>query len=89
MADEYTELYRIIEKKIAASGYPGPIDGEEFYEDICEEAENKENGTYMFIVKKNETLSYQGCVTIFDEDMDLHYVDLILGAKKYHVDFDA
>ncbi len=83
------ELYRLIEKKIRNAGYPGEIDGSEFYSDISDEVEDQENGTYMFLIKKSEMLSYQGCMTIMDSEFDLHYVDIHDGEKKYHVDFDA
>ena len=83
------ELYELIEQKIKAAGYPGEIDGAEFYQDISAEADNQENGTYLFIVKKSDTLSYKGCMTILDEQFDLHYVDIIEEEKEYHVDFDA
>ena len=54
------ELYELIEEKIKGSGYPKEIDGREFYNDISDEADEKENGTYMFIIKKTDTLQYQG-----------------------------
>ena len=66
----------------------GEIDGKEFYEDISAEADDKENGTYLFIVKKNDTLSYHGCMTILDEEFDLHYVEIHDGEEKYKVNFD-
>lgn len=83
------ELYRLIEEKIKASGYPGDIDGQEFYGDVSAEADEKENGTYLFIIKKSDTVSYQGCMTIMDAEFDLHYVDIHDGIASYHVDFDA
>ena len=43
----------------------------------------------MFIIKKTDTLQYQGCMTIIDEQFDLHYVDIHDGIATYHVDFDA
>ena len=46
------ELYRIIEEKIKNSGYPGEINGEEFYDEVSREADEKENGTYIFLIKK-------------------------------------
>lgn len=82
------ELYSMIEKLIKESGYTGEIDGKEFYEDISAEADDKENGTYLFIVKKNDTLSYHGCMTILDEEFDLHYVEIHDGEEKYKVNFD-
>ena len=83
------ELYELIEQKIRESGCPLTIDGAEFYDDMNAEADNQENGTYIFIIKKNDTLSYNGCMTIMDEEFDLHYVDIHVGDQKYHVDFDA
>lgn len=83
------ELYRLIEEKIKASGYQGDIDGQEFYGDVSAEADEKENGTYLFIIKKSDTVSYQGCMTIMDAEFDLHYVDIHDGIASYHVDFDA
>ena len=83
------ELYQLIEEKIRKSGYSGLIDGEEFYHDVSEEADAQENGTYMFLLKKSDTLSYKGCMEIMDDEFDLHYVDIHDGNKVYHVDFDA
>lgn len=83
------ELYRIIEEKIKAAGYPKEIDGREFYEDISDEADEKENGDYIFLIKKTEELMYRGCMTIIDDQFDLHYVEILEGDQSYHVDFDA
>lgn len=83
------ELYELIEQKIAASGYPGQIDGREFYDDISAEADEKEEGTYVFLIKKDDDLTYEGCMEIFEDQFDLHYVDIIAGDKKFHIDFDA
>ena len=83
------ELYKLIEEKIKASGYPGEINGREFYDDVSEEADEKENGDYIFLIKKTEELMYRGCMTIIDDQFDLHYVDIHTGDKEYHVDFDA
>ena len=83
------ELYELIEERIKASGYTGEINGREFYNDISDEADEKEDGTYMFIIKKTDSLSYKGCMTIMENEFDLHFVDIVDGEKTYHVDFDA
>lgn len=83
------ELYQIIEEKIRKSGYPGPIDGEAFYREVSAEADEHENGTYIFLIKKSETDYYQGCMEVLDEEFDLKYVDIHEGDDVYHVDFDA
>lgn len=83
------ELYKLIEEKIKAAGYPGEIDGREFYNDVSDEADEKENGDYIFLIMKTEELMYRGCMTIIDDQFDLHYVDILEGDNTYHVDFDA
>lgn len=83
------ELYTLIEEKIKASGYPGEIDGREFYDDVSEEADNQEQGTYLFLIKKTDELIYKGCMTILEDQFDLHYVDIMIGDQSWHVDFDA
>lgn len=81
------ELYQLIEERIKSAGYPGKISGREFYDDINDEADEKENGTYIFLIKKTEELMYKGCMTIIDDQFDLHYVDILEGENTYHVDF--
>ena len=81
------ELYQLIEERIKSAGYPGNISGREFYDDINAEADEKENGTYIFLIKKTEELMYKGCMTIIDDQFDLHYVDILEGENTYHVDF--
>lgn len=83
------ELYRMIEEKIKKSGYPGGIDGREFYNEVSDEAEDQENGAYIFLIRKSDTVYYQGCMDIMDREFDLHYVDIHEGDTVYHVDFDA
>ena len=83
------ELYEMIEKLIREAGYPGEIDGREFYHDVSDEADEKSNGTYLFVIKKTETLSYHGCMEIMDSEFDLHFVDIHDGDAVYHVNFDV
>lgn len=83
------ELYRLIEEKIKASGYPGDIDGREFYLEVSDEADEKEDGRYLFVIKKSETISYHGCMDIMEKEFDLHFVDIHDGDQSWHVDFDA
>ena len=83
------ELYKCIEEKIKAAGCNLPIDGQEFYNDVSDEADSKENGKYIFLVKKSDSTFYEGCMDIMDDSFDLHYVDIHDGDNIYHVDFDA
>lgn len=83
------ELYRMIEEKIRESGYTGPVNGEEIYNEICDEMDQKENGSYLFMIKKDDEVFYECKVDIMDEEFDLPYMDIHTQEKVYHVDFDA
>ena len=49
------ELYKAIEEKIKASGYPRKISGEDVYDDICDQIDGKENGSYVLLTKISVT----------------------------------
>ncbi len=83
------ELYRAIEEKIKASGYPGTVDGEAIYNEICDEMEQKENGSYLLMIKQDGNVYFECKVDIMDEEFDLPYMDIHDGEMVYHVDFDA
>ncbi|MDO5407384.1 MAG: hypothetical protein Q4F28_08655 [Eubacteriales bacterium] len=83
------ELYRMIEEKIRQAGYTGPVNGEEIYNEICDEMDQKENGSYLFMIKKDDDVFYECKVDIMDEEFDLPYMDIHTLEKVYHVDFDA
>lgn len=83
------ELYRLIEEKIKASGYTGEVNGEEIYNEICDEMEQKENGSYLLMIKQDGDVYFECKVDIMDEEFDLPYMDIHAGENVYHVDFDA
>lgn len=82
------EVFEILENRIKEAGVPLEISGVEFYTDISREADEKENGDYMFLIKKEENVIYEGCMTVYEDDFDLHYVDITVDEQRYHVDFD-
>lgn len=55
------ELYQAIEKKIIEAGYPRSISGEAVYNDICDQIDGKENGSYVLLSK-------------FDDDVILNII---------------
>ena len=83
------EIYRLIEEKIKASGYLGYASGEEIYDEICDEIEEKENGSYIFMSKKEDDVFFEFKIDVMDENFKLSYIDINTPEKKYHVDFDA
>lgn len=83
------EIYQIIEEKIKASGYTGSVNGYEIYNEICDFIDEKENGSFIFLSKKEDDVIYEYKVDINDEDFNLSYVDIKTGDTSYHIDFDA
>jgi hypothetical protein len=83
------EIYRIIEEKIKASGYLGKVSGEEIYEEICDEIEEKEEGSYIFMSKKEDDVLFEYKIDVMEEQFNLSYIDINSPQGKFHVDFDA
>ena len=82
------ELYKIIEDKIKASGYLRAISGEEVYEDICNQIDDKENGTYILLSKFEEDVVFEYHITITDEEFNLGSLKISTPEGEYTVDFD-
>ena len=68
------ELYRMIEDKIYASGYEGQVNGEDIYDEICDEIEDKENGSYIFMSKKEDDVLFEYKIDVMDENFNLSYI---------------
>ena len=83
------ELYRLIEEKIKAAGYPGTIDGREFYDDINNEADNQDNGKYQIVTGLCEGASgpYNFGTHLWAkfDDLDAWEDKLINGPYIHHV----
>ncbi|QYE98869.1 hypothetical protein [Paraclostridium sordellii] len=82
------EIYKLIEEKIKNAGYNGPISGEEIYEEICDEIEDKENGSYIFMSKKEDDVLFEYKIDVMDENFNLSYIDIVTPVGKVHIDFD-
>lgn len=82
------EIYRLIEEKIANSGYTGIINGEEIYDEICDEIEDKEEGSYIFMSKKEDDTIYEYKIDVMEDQFNLSYLDIKVDGKTYHIDFD-
>ena len=83
------ELYKAIEAKIKASGYPRPISGEDVYNDICDQIEEKENGTYLLLSKFEEDVVFEYHITIRDEEFNLGILTMRTPEGVCEADFDA
>ena len=83
------ELYRAIEEKIKASGYPREISGERVYDDICDQIEGKENGKYILLSKIEDDVIFEYHITIQDEDFNLGILTMKTPEGTFEADFDA
>lgn len=83
------ELYKMIIAKIQASGYPVPVDGEEIYNEICDEIEGKEPGSYLFLSKKEGDTFFEYKLQVMEDQFNLSSLDIHTQNQIYHVDFDA
>lgn len=83
------ELYRTIEEKIKSSGYPREISGEKVYSDICDQIEDKENGSYLLISKFEDDVVFEYQITIMDEEFNLGTLTMRTPEGEFSVDFDA
>ena len=83
------ELFELIEKKIKDSGYPRPISGRDVYEDICDQIEDKDNGSYLLLSKFDEDVTFEYQITIMDEDFNLGLLTMRTPEGTFTVDFDA
>ena len=83
------ELFELIEKKIKASGYPRAIRGEDVYEDICDQIEGKENGSYILLSKFEDDVIIEYHITIRDQDFILWILTMRTPEGVFETDFDA
>ena len=83
------KLYKAIEEKIKESGYPKEISGKDVYNDICDQIEDKENGTYLLLSKFEEDVIFEYHITIQDDGFNLGLLTIRAPEGIYQTDFDA
>ena len=82
------ELYELIEKKIKESGYPRQISGADVYDDICDQIEGKENGSYVLLSKFEDDVIFEYHITIMDHEFNLGILTMRLPEGVYAANFD-
>lgn len=82
------ELYKAIEDKIKSSGYPRPISGEVVYEDICDQIDGKENGSYVLLSKFEDDVIFEYHITVMDDEFNLGVLTMRLPEGVFEVNFD-
>ena len=83
------KFYKAIEEKIKESGYPKEISGRDVYNDICDQIEDKENGTYLLLSKFEEDVILEYHITIQDDGFNLGLLTIRTPEGIYQTDFDA
>lgn len=83
------KLYKAIEEKIKESGYPKEISGRDVYNDICDQIEDKENGTYLLLSKFEEDVILEYHITIQGDGFNLGLLTIRTPEGIYQTDFDA
>ena len=83
------KLYKAIEEKIKESGYPKEISGRDVYNDICDQIEDKENGTYLLLSKFEEDVIFEYHITIQDDGFNLGLLTIRTPEGIYQTDFDV
>lgn len=82
------EFYEAIEERISQAGYRGIVDGEEIYDEISDEIEDKENGEYVLMSKQEDDRYMEYYVTVLDEEFDLKRIVIHDNDDEWIVEMD-
>ncbi len=82
------EFYKAIENTLRSAGYTDAVDGEEIYDEICDQMEGKEPGAYVFMSKKTDDTFFEYTIQIFEDNFNLSSIDVHTPSGVYHADFD-
>ena len=82
------ELYRAIEAKIKESGFEREVSGGDVYDDLCEQIDDKEPGSYIMLSKFFDDVVFEYTVTVMEDNFNLSILTITEGEKKYTIDFD-
>lgn len=83
------ELYKAIEAKIKESGYKREISGRDVYNDICDQIDGKENGSYMVLSKFDDDVVFEYQITVMDSEFNLGLLTIKAPEGEFKIDFDA
>ena len=84
----YLVLIGQTKEKIKAAGYPREISGQAVYEDICDQIEGKENGSYVLLSKFEDDVIFEYHITIMDHEFNLGILTMRLPEGIYAANFD-
>lgn len=82
------EFFKAIEDRLRDAGYQGAIDGSDIYDEISDEIEDKENGTYIFMSNKGNGTMYEYKVDVLDDSFNLVYIRITDDNGVFQADYD-
>lgn len=82
------EIYEAIENKIIEAGFLRPVDGKDVYDDICEQIDDKEPGTYICLSKFFDDIYFEYAVTVYEDQFNLSTLTIVEGENRLVIDFD-
>ena len=82
------QIYRAIEKKIKDAGFLREVSGMDVYDDICEQIDDKEPGTYLCISKFFDDVVFEYTIVVMEEEFNLSVLTIVEGDKRIKIDFD-
>ena len=82
------ELYEAIEKKIKDAGYPRNISGADVYDDIRDQLEGKDNGSYILLSTFEDDVIFEYHITVMDDDFNLGVLTMRTPEGVFETDFD-
>lgn len=82
------EIFQAIEQKIKESGYQRSVSGAAVYDDICDQIDGKENGTYLLLSKFEEDVVFEYQITILDEQFNLETLKIKAPEGEFDINFD-
>jgi len=83
------QFFKTIEEKIRKSGYSGEVSGKKIYDEISNDAEEQEEGSYLFLKKQNDDIMFEYRVDILEDNINLATLTIHTPERKYFIDFDA
>ena len=82
------KFYKALEEKIKASGYPREISGRDVYNDICDQIDGKENGSYVLLSKFDDDVIFEYHITVMDDEFNLGLLIMRTPEGVFETDFD-
>jgi len=83
------QFFKAIDEKIRKSGYHGEVSGKEIYAEISDEAEDQDEGNYLFMKKQNDDIMFEYRVDILEHNINLATLTIHTPEREYFIDFDA